>query len=406
MTGPHGSRFQLVYVLSALLGWACTTYAGGSGGGGGFGIATVPGSGGPVESSCASAEEVIACTPDNSGRVRCKDGTWLDDGACLDGSTCAETKAQDGSGKVIATTCVVPPTADAALAAACARYDYCYKEGGVGECVRAMASVTHDKTLLSKFGLITSSKLDNWAYLQLPGLRACVLAAKDCAGVSACFTQGVAPFSCEGDVKVMGCAGTRAYFCEAGVPLSFDCAIVGLPCYSVAEATVFCGHDPGCQVNSPTLACSGSKATVCVPDKSGGMAGVTFDCAAQGATCQPEIEDDDPSVCGQVGAPACDGDTFVERCEGNVRVRCDHGRVVKYDCGIEARVCAHEGVGVDGFAYCREDLACPLGEFGEVHEYCEGEHVLFCDGKRMVSLDCAAWGMTCQEDEFGGRCRF
>jgi len=386
---------------AALMLPSCTT--GGSGGGGGGGAAWQPGSGGDVGASCPQKAEGIACTADLSAKVRCKDGAWLDDGACAKGLKCVETKATDGSGTIIATACVAPPTANPSLAAACARYDACYSEGGVGECMEIMSQANAWTQLWKKLAWLP--EMDDMAILQVPAKQSCLLAAKDCAAVSACFTAGVPKYGCGGG-KVVGCTGSVAWFCENGVPLTIDCSLFGMPCRTVTDQISFCAHQPDCSAGKKGTTCKGTVAHICKQADATTFDGWTIDCAGIGMTCLPEVNDDDPDVCGQAGAASCDVDTFKKRCEGNVLVECNEGQELRMDCGLIARKCTVEGFSGDADADCRRTNLCPTDKDGDpLPDSCQGNVLTFCDGKTVASLDCAKYGMTCKA-EYSATCVF
>ncbi len=391
---PHRAFVLAIVSLCLVCPLGCSSS---SGGGGGGGPTVVPGSGGSVGASCPLNADGIACSVDLSAKVRCKDGKWLDDGVCGAGLKCLETK--NATGAIIATACIAPPVSNPGLAAACAKYDQCYQEGGAGGCMRDLALAPTMISLWGKLGWVP--EIDDMSVLQLPAAQACVLAAKDCAALSACFTAKVPAFTC-GNGKAFGCSGSVAYFCENGNPLALDCALFGLPCHKLADVTVMCTHDPGCKAGAQENTCVGTKAHICKELKDGaGTVGWTMDCAAIGMTCRPEVQDDDPDVCGQVGAKAC-GDGFVDRCEGNILVECNKGKEVRLDCAFVGRTCTMEKVGDDTYARCSVSSDCPEGEYGAAGPpTCEGNRLSFCDGTGWVSLDCTQYGMTCKEGSYG-----
>lgn len=356
------------------------------------GATTVQASGGAIGASCVGGE-VIACAPGNKNKVRCKGGAWLDDGACKSGDSCVETKATDGSGKIIAADCRAPSVSNLNVAAVCARFDHCYSGDGVEECVSRVNAASQWTQFHSNFKLVMDVSRN--AVLALPSRQACVLAAKDCAAVSACLVADVPKIDCTGS-QSRGCAGTVAYLCVNKLPLALDCALFGLPCRELSPGKPACSAAPNCTgAEKEVKTCLGTQAKVCREIK-GDKVGYLFDCAAFGMTCQPEIKDDDPDVCGQADAPKCDKSTYTNTCEDNVLVACNKGRVVRTDCSQFGEFCAIEGKGDEADAFCSTTYQCPKDKDGySLPPSCNGDVLTFCDSTGRVSFNCAQFGMKC-----------
>lgn len=154
------------------------------------------------------------------------------------------------------------------------------------------------------------------------GVYRCVLrAGGDCASVRACFLRA-GQSECDGGALRTACDGDVARGClNGGVPYSLDCAAAGAVC---ARATDIFADYSACALWDCSQAsgqCTGGRATYCLGERF--LASV--DCAAQGATC---FATDAGSMC---RGPECS--TADSRCDGTIAIRCEQGRLTRFDCG-------------------------------------------------------------------------
>lgn len=394
--------FRLGLALTTCI-WtlACGTTTTGAGA-----MGSVAGSGGDPGASCPGPEGAIACNPAGTAKVRCKGGLWSDDGACEGGESCQETRANDGTGTIVATSCAVPPSGRSQLAGACARFNHCYDEyRSIGECLQFADSSLKLKPLVGQLGFLP--EIDDYVLLDIGALQGCVLAASDCKGVAACFVSKVPTTTC-GGASTKGCQGSVAWRCDNNLPVSVDCGDYGLPCRLLGSDPM-CARLPECAPGANGPSCSGTNVNYCVTKK-GVTDGVKIDCAAMGMSClgsSKTLELDD--VCGDPNAAACDKASFVERCEGSVRVRCAGGRESRLDCSLSAETCALDQEDSPPRAVCGPLQPCPTDKYGdEIQDSCDGNKLRFCDGGKMVSMDCASVGMICksQGSNNHARCEF
>ncbi len=93
------------------------------------------------------------------------------------------------------------------------------------------------------------------------------------------------------------------------------------------------------------------------------------DCAAYGSEC---VENENTAWCAGPGA-ACDDETHVSRCDGNVLEFCSDGGIARSDCSNYNMVCA-EG---DGWAECRLNRNSPCDGKAD-GDYCDGDQIIYC----------------------------
>ncbi len=345
-------------------------------------------SGGAVGAACTT-EGGLGCAPGAKGKVKCQGGKWVDDGACNTGETCSETKQ---SGSVTATTCAVPPASDSNRAIACAKAGFCMNTMGFSDCMTPM-SPTILANLWHAMGVGVPQSL---VTLEFASHAGCVGAAKDCAGVRACFATG-AP-ACQND-NDSACFGSVARVCESGGTITTDCADIGMSCSKMGNQAI-CGTLPACSAPS-TVKCQGNKAQLCMPNKTGGAVALVVDCDALGGKCDPAANPMNiDSVCNG-GEPTCDRLTFTESCQGTRATACKldpsnpngGGHVMVQDCATYGAVCefkAGNGQPGEGKATCTTTPNC-VGDVG-----CTGGIMHYCEGSQgLHSFDCATAGMVC-----------
>ncbi len=149
--------------------------------------------------------------------------------------------------------------------------------------------------------------------------------------------------------------------------------------------------------------CRGDVAVWC-----NGAALAEADCRALGTTCE-WIDDEIGYYCrdpepgnGDVvpdafvpppPEPGCDLG-FLGECQGDVARYCAGDALIEVDCTAFGQICDYVN-DVVGY-YCAE-AAAPVDECGGVDYtgYCDGDTVVWCDGGRLYSVDCAATGEIC-----------
>lgn len=377
-------------LASTLLLAACSSSSGASG------PATAASSGGVVGGACA-IEGALGCAPGAKAKVKCQSGQWIDDGACGSGETCSETK-QNGS--VTATACAIPPSSNASRAIACAKASACLGAMDFGDCMTPVtptiwAGLWH----AMGFGLP-----QNLVPLEFDSRSGCIGAAKDCAGVRACFASGVP--ACQSDSD-SACFGTVARVCENGATMAVDCAKISLPCATIGTET-FCGNLPSCSTPG-TIQCQGNKAHLCVGDKSGGAVSLVVDCNVLGGQCDPTAKATKPDGVCNGGAPTCNVLGFKQNCQGTRLTQCKidaegqagDGHVLVQDCATYGQVCefkSDSNAAGGGKATCTSTPNC-AGEVG-----CKDGVMHYCEGSTgMHSFSCATAGMVCGTS---GECEF
>lgn len=379
------TRSFMAMVLALVL-TACATAPSG---GGGLGGPVVPATSGGAPGSTCPTDGGIACAPGAMQKVRCTGGAWTDDGACASGTTCQETK--DGSGKVVATACVTPPSTNVGFAAACAKALGCTGETGssMDRCVNRAAHGAQIKALYTKLGVVLDLD-DAVVYDDLASHTGCLATAKSCDDVGKCLGGGQ---SCA--VLKSGCAGNLAWKCAGGQPLALDCATLGLQCGLIA-GNAGCGHPVACS-GPEGITCSGDTATICLKDKAKGFAGAQITCGGLGLGCSPQAD----LGCTAKGEPDCAPATFVDHCEGNVRKRCkSSGTVASDDCGLTGETCfaTKDAAG-------NQHTSCDYGQGCDDAPACDGTRLEYCEAGKRVSYDCAAGGMKCDPTSVA-TCRF
>lgn len=102
-----------------------------------------------------------------------------------------------------------------------------------------------------------------------------------------------------------------------------------------------------------------------------------------------------------------DGADAHSRCEGTVRLTCEEGVLVEYDCAEENGETYFCGVDSDGDAWCTEQCPTGLTAFGR----CEGNAVQWCNGAVYGNYDCtkeydgycvataSRYGASCRRDQ-------
>ncbi|MBI5609956.1 MAG: hypothetical protein HY902_13870 [Deltaproteobacteria bacterium] len=388
----HRTAPVLVCFAVALSATACVTASGGNNGGGG--AAAIPVHGGAVASACQQ-EDQTGCAPGSLVRVRCQGGVWTQVQVCGAGEACIET--MDKQGEVTATACAVPATTRESRAILCARASACVSKLSFQECMNPPSPALISKQIAVS-GLAGPEDL---LALQIDAQASCLLAAKDCKGVHACFASGVP--ACESD-SADSCSGSVARLCSGGATYAIDCAKVGLPCTSVKSSSVgilTCGNLPTCS-QPGTATCNGSVAQGCIGlDKSSGVS-VKVDCAALGGTCSAtgQLSLDPSAVCNLGPGGPCDEATFVPSCQGNSLKACVKGKLQQLDCSTVLATC-EATAGSDGKTEveCTATPNCP----SSLPHGCAGTVLHFCDGSLGArTFDCAKAGLDCS----GGECQF
>jgi hypothetical protein len=172
------------------------------------------------------------------------------------------------------------------------------------------------------------------------------------------------------------------------------------------------GGDPGggCGAIDYLGECQGDVAVWC-----DGAALAQVDCRAQGTTCE-WIDDQIGYYCrapeaGEVAdafvppppvpdafvppppEPGCDLG-FLGECQGDVARFCAGDSLVEVDCTAFGQICDYVN---DVVGYYCADAVAPVDECGGVDYtgYCDGDTVIWCDGGRLYSVDCAATGEIC-----------
>lgn len=358
----------------------------GSGGGGGTGVVAPAAiaSGGAVGSNCPG-EDTIACAPGFGEKVRCKGGTWISDGVCAAGSTCVET--QKGTA-VTATTCGYPTFGDSARALACMKTAQCGLDSGWPSCARYGANAQLTLANIAKFGAayqVASIADDAMSSTTI----ACLQTAATCTAVANCVSGGLGP--CKPG-EVAGCQGSVGWECGTeGVRWSLDCATLGLQCLPFGKDALCGAPATGCQPGMTGVLCKGDDSNVCVSE--GGVSvGFVVHCGAAGMTCGPGSKvDDDLDACVPKTSVPCDAATFVERCDGNKRVRCKKGAEISFDCALQGSVCkVTTDTGSGAYAMCSSGGMECSGE-----PLCDGDTVTFCTNSGRQSLDCSKFSLKC-----------
>ena len=380
-------RFSpLTLVFPALLSVSCTT-SGVSGGGGAVGVVAIA-SGGTVGTSCPG-EDSIACAPGFGEKVRCKGGSWISDGKCEAGSVCAETK---NGVAVTSTACGYPTFSDSALALACMKTAQCDLDSSWPICAGQGMVSQKLKNNIAAFGGVYQVKSIADDVLSSATLS-CLKTAMTCAAVGQCVSGALGP--CKPG-EVAGCQGSVGWECGSdGVRFSVDCASLGLQCVPFGKDALCAAPATGCQPGMSGVLCKGDDSNVCI-SQGGVSVGFVMHCGAAGMTCGPASKaDDDLDACVPKTSVPCDSATFVERCEGNKRIRCKNNVVVTHDCALLGDVCEMHADGDLGtYASCVSSSKECDGP-----AKCAGDTVTFCSKGNRYSLDCAKFGLKCGYSE-------
>lgn len=361
------------------------------GGTGTIAAQVIPTSGGALGTTCPK-EDQIGCAPGSKAKVRCKGGAWVDDGICAGFESCSETK--NGS-DVVATVCKVPPTKHQDRAMWCAKAGACLK-GSFSSCMNPPPITAMQKTAAIT-GIIEPEDL--LAHSLAPYAN-CIQTAKDCDGVRACVKSG--SLSCTGQ-STGSCTGSKATFCEKTTPVTVDCSLVGLPCHhlTISEGgksanLALCANLAPCSAPK-TVTCNGAMASSCLPLTPSNSMAIQINCGLLGTACDPAAKfDDDPDVCKTPPGPACDSQTYVATCTGNVRKTCSSkGMVTEFDCAKVGLSCVLLDGGSNPYPSCKVPTTC--GDFTSSTGIPAGYTdtvITFCDGMSGVAtFDCALAGM-------------
>lgn len=202
-------------------------------------------------------------------------------------------------------------------------------------------------------------------------------AGGECAAVRSCFVRS-GPSQCDGGGLQTTCDGSVARGCLAGsVPYSIDCAAGGGTCAGATNvfADYFSCTLWDCAKGAGR--CTAGQAVYCFGDRF--LASV--DCSATGATCE---ESDGGSVCR--GAECSKAEA---RCEGSTAVRCEDGRLTRFDCARQTaqRRCESGRCVATG-------TRCQVGA-----DLCAGAVLSSCVDGAARSIDCRRAGFTsCASD--------
>jgi len=202
----------------------------------------------------------------------------------------------------------------------------------------------------------------------------CVRNAADCEAVTQCLNAGEANDVCDPNSYDSSCEGDVGRRCF-GVVVALDCGKRGLDCVEDSIGQLHCGQQGECTDATCT---EDGEQLICVNSVM-----VQQSCRGDGECV---VDDAGNAVC-TGGGEAC-GEP-IHRCEGDVAVSCQNGRVSRMRC---AKCMTGDG------AFCVADTECQTSS-------CDGSTLEVClDGRRYL-FDCEELGFSgCQDDNGTVQC--